>query len=260
MTKIKRGILRHFCLEGKTAIVTGASYGLGKAMAAGLAEAGADIVAVSRKLKNLENVKTEIENIGKKVLTVECDVSKLAQIKNLVDRTIDMFGRIDILINNAGITIRKEAIIYSERDWDKVVDINLKGVFLCCREVGKIMIKQGKGKIINIASLMSFTGGITIPAYAASKGGVSQLTKALSNEWAKYNVNVNAIAPGYFDTPLTKSLIEDPVRYNEITSRIPMERWGKPEDLKGAAVFLASDASDYITGHILVVDGGWMGR
>ena len=178
----------------------------------------------------------------------------------MVDRTIDMFGKIDILINNAGITIRKEAIKYSERDWDKVVDINLKGVFLCCREVGKIMIKQGKGKIINIASLMSFIGGITIPAYAASKGGVGQLTKALSNEWAKYNVNVNAIAPGYFDTPLTKSLIENSVRYNEIKSRIPMERWGKPEDLKGAAVFLASDASDYITGHILVVDGGWMGR
>ncbi|NVM03269.1 MAG: SDR family oxidoreductase [Candidatus Helarchaeota archaeon] len=253
-------MLRYFSLKGKTAIVTGSSYGLGRAMACGLAEAGADIVAVSRKLNNLEMVKSEIENVGRKVLTVECDVSKLAQVKNLVNRTIDMFGRIDILVNSAGITIREEAIKYTERDWDKVVDINLKGVFLCCREVGKIMIKQGKGKIINIASLMSFIGGITIPAYAASKGGVSQLTKALSNEWAKYNVNVNAIAPGYFKTPLTQSLIENPERYNEITSRIPMNRWGNPEDLKGAAVFLASDASDYITGHILVVDGGWMGR
>ena len=229
-------------------------------MAVGLAEAGADVVVISRKLKNLKEVKTEIENLGREVLPLKCDVSKLADIKNLINKTLERFGKIDILVNNAGITIRKETVKYSEKDWDKVIDINLKGLFLCSREVGKIMIKQNKGKIINIASLMSFIGGITIPAYAASKGGVSSLTKSLSNDWAKYNINVNAIAPGYIRTPLSEDLYNDPVRYPKILSRIPMERWGKPEELKGAVVFLASEASNYISGHIMIIDGGWMGR
>ncbi len=257
---MKKGILEYFNLEGKTAIVTGASYGLGRAMAVGLAEAGADVVVISRKLKNLKEVKKEIENLGREVLPVKCDVSRLADIRNLVNKTVKRFGKIDILVNNAGITIRKEPVKYSEKDWDKVIDINLKGVFLCSREVGKIMIKQKKGKIINIASLMSFIGGITIPAYAASKGGVSLLTKSLSNDWAKYNINVNAIAPGYFRTPLSEDLYNDPVRYPKILSRIPMERWGRPEELKGAVVFLASEASNYMSGHIMIIDGGWMGR
>lgn len=260
MAKKKKGILQYFSLENKIAIITGASYGLGKAMAVGLAEAGADIVVISRRLENLTDVKREIESLKRKVFPLECDVTKVSQIKNVVDETIRTFGRIDILVNNAGITIRNESINYSEDDWDRVVDVNLKGVFLFCREVGKVMLKQKKGKIINIASLMSFVGGITIPAYSASKGGVAQLTKALSNEWAQHGVNVNAIAPGYFKTPLTKALLENPQRYNEITSRIPMQRWGEPEDLKGAVVFLASEASNYLSGHILTVDGGWIGR
>ncbi|MFC1557973.1 SDR family oxidoreductase [candidate division KSB1 bacterium] len=260
MEKSKNGILEYFSLKGDTAIVTGASYGLGRAMAVGLAEAGADVVVVSRKSKNLEGVAQQIRELKKNVLQIECDVSKPAQIKQLVEETTSEFGRIDILINNAGITIREKADTYSEQNWDKVLDTNLKGTFLCCREAGKIMIKQRRGKIINIGSLMCFTGGVTIPSYAASKGGVGQLTKALSNEWAQYNINVNAIAPGYFKTPLTKALFDDAKRYKEITSRIPMGRWGEPEELKGTVVFLASRASDYVTGHIFTVDGGWMGR
>lgn len=260
MKKLKKGILEYFSLEGDTAIVTGASYGLGQAMAVGLAEAGADVVVVSRKAKNLEGVAREIKHLKRKVLQIECDVSKPGHIKRMVTDTVKEFGRIDILVNNAGITIRENALDYSEKNWDKVIDTNLKGTFLCCQEAGRVMIKQRKGKIINIGSLMCFTGGITIPSYAASKGGVGQLTKALSNEWAQYNITVNAIAPGYFKTPLTKDLIENSKRYNEITSRIPKGRWGEPEELKGTVVFLASSASDYITGHIFTVDGGWMGR
>ncbi|MCK4966736.1 SDR family NAD(P)-dependent oxidoreductase, partial [bacterium] len=226
MEKSKDGILECFSLKGDTAIVTGASYGLGRAMAVGLAEAGADVVVVSRKSKNLEGVAQQIRDLKRNVLQIECDVSKPAQIKQLVEKTTAEFGRIDILVNNAGITIREKAETYSEKNWDKVLDTNLKGTFLCCREAGKVMIKQRKGKIINIGSLMCFTGGITIPSYAASKGGVGQLTKALSNEWAQYNINVNAIAPGYFKTLLSQALFDDEKRYEEITSRIPMGRWG----------------------------------
>ncbi len=257
---MKKNILKYFNLEGKTAVVTGASYGLGKAMAVGLAEAGADVVVVSRKLKNLSEVKNEIEGLGRRVLPLKCDVSKITDVKNIINKILKEFKKIDILVNNAGITIRKEAVKYSDNDWDRVINTNLKGVFLCCREAGKVMIKQKKGKIINIASLMSFIGGITIPAYSASKGGVALLTKAFSNDWAKYNINVNAIAPGYFKTPLTEKLLHNKVRYPQIISRIPMGKWGKPDDLKGTVVFLASEASNYISGHIIVVDGGWLGR
>lgn len=260
MKKKKKGVLDCFCLKDNTAIVTGASYGLGQAMAVGLAEAGADVVVVSRKAKHLDSVKKEIEVLKRKVLPVQCDVSKPADVKTLIKKTVDTYGRIDILVNNAGITIREKAADYSEQDWDKVINTNLKGTFLCCREAGRIMINQKKGKIINIGSLMCFTGGITIPAYSASKGGVAQLTKALSNEWACYNICVNAIAPGYFKTPLTSDLLNNPKRYKEITDRIPLGRWGEPDELKGAVVFLASPASDYVTGHIFTVDGGWMGR
>jgi 2-deoxy-D-gluconate 3-dehydrogenase len=259
MTK-SESILDKFRLDGKVAMVTGASRGLGQAMAIGLAEAGADIVALSTNQKNLQATVESISQVGRKILPLQCDVADFAQIQSTVQKTMDEFGAIDILVNNAGIIRRSPAESYSDEDWMAVIQTNLNAVFHFCREVGKIMIGRRKGKIINIASLLSFSGGITVPAYAASKGGVAQLTKALANEWAKYNIQVNAIAPGYFETDNTKALRENKVRFEEITARIPTGRWGKPEDLKGAVVFLASKASDYVNGHILLVDGGWMAR
>lgn len=253
-------IMDKFRLDGNVAIVTGASRGLGQAMAAGLAEAGADIVALSTKLKNLDQTMESISGPGRRILPLKCDVTDFTQIRRVIKRTLDEFGNIDILVNNAGVIRRAPAERYSDEDWDIVINTNLKAIFQFSREVGRIMIERCKGKIINIASLLSFSGGITVPAYAASKGGVAQLTKALANEWAKYNVQVNAIAPGYYETDTTRQLREDKSRFEEITARIPAGRWGKPEDLKGAVVFLASEASDYVNGHILLVDGGWMAR
>lgn len=253
-------IIDKFRLNGKVAIVTGASRGLGQGMAIGLAEAGADIVALSTDMTNLKQTTEAISGLGRKVFPLTCDVTVSAQIQRAIDKTMDEFGTIDILVNNAGIIRRAPAEEYSDDDWSIVIDTNLNAVFQFCRRVGKIMIEQRSGKIINIASLLSFSGGITVSAYAASKGGIAQLTKALANEWAKYNVQVNAIAPGYYETDNTKLLRENKVRYEEITTRIPVGRWGKPEDLKGAVVFLASRASDYVNGHILLVDGGWMAR
>lgn len=253
-------IMDKFRLDGNVAIVTGASRGLGQAMAAGLAEAGADIVALSTKLKNLDQTMESISGPGRRILPLKCDVTDFTQIRRVIKRTLDEFGNIDILVNNAGVIRRAPAERYSDEDWDIVINTNLKAIFQFSREVGRIMIERRKGKIINIASLLSFSGGITVPAYAASKGGVAQLTKALANEWAKYNVQVNAIAPGYYETDTTRQLREDKSRFEEITARIPAGRWGKPEDLKGAVVFLASEASDYVNGHILLVDGGWMAR
>ena len=229
-------------------------------MAIGLAEAGAKVIAVSTDKNNLNSTVEEISKIGGSVIADTCDVSKKDHIYNIVNIAKKEFGRIDILINNAGIIRRAPAEEHSDEFWDKVIDVNLNSVFYFCREAGKVMINQNSGKIINIASLLSFSGGITVPSYAASKGGVAQLTKALANEWAKYNIQVNAIAPGYFATDNTKKLIEDPVRNEQISARIPATRWGNPNDLKGAAVFLASSASDYVNGHILLVDGGWMAR
>ena len=251
--------LNLFNLEGKVAVVTGASYGIGKGIAEGLAEAGADVVPASRSLDNLKEVAENIEKIGRKSLPIACDVADTAQIKDMFARVHSEFGRVDISVNAAGITRRSPAIEFPEEDWDDVISVNLKGLFICCQEAGKIMIEQGGGKIINIASMMTFFGGILVPAYSASKGGVGQLTKALSNEWAKHNVNVNAIAPGYILTPMTAAIQKDPVRFPAITARIPSGRWGEPEDMKGAAIFLASPASDYIHGHILAVDGGYAG-
>lgn len=253
-------VLQQFGLDAKVAIVTGASRGLGQGMALGLAEAGAHIVTVSTRLENLGETVKAVEKLGRRALPMACDVTDSGQIRAVIDKTLEKFGTIDILVNNAGTIRRAPAHEYSDEDWQVVIDTNLNGLFQFCREAGKIMIERKRGKIINIASLLSFSGGITVPAYAASKGGVMQLTKALANEWAQHNVQVNAIAPGYFETDNTRALRENKQRFEEITARIPAGRWGKPEDLKGAVVFLASEASNYVNGHILLVDGGWMAR
>lgn len=251
-------ILDEMSLTGKTAIVTGASRGLGKAMALGLAEAGADVVLVSRGMPELRAAAQEIGRLGRSALPISADVSNLKDVGAMVERVVSEFGRIDILVNNAGTTVRMPSESFTEEAWDKVIDVNLKGAFFCAQAVGKVMINQSSGKIINIASLLSVIGVPTAVAYAASKGGISQLTKTLAVEWAKYNINVNAIGPGYFRTDLTKPLQEDKDRSAQILSRIPMRRWGDPDDLKGVVVFLASEASDYITGQTIYVDGGWL--
>ena len=253
-------ILDKFNLSGKVAIVTGASRGLGQAMAVGLAQAGADIVSVSTNADNLKETDARITNLGRTSLTIGCDVSDGEQIKNMIEQVLAHFGKIDILVNNAGIIRREAAHQYSDDDWADVINTNLTGVFRLCRGIGKIMLQQGSGKIINIASLLSFSGGITVPAYAASKGGVAQLTKALANEWADKGLQVNAIAPGYFATDNTENLRRDEARNQEICGRIPAGRWGDPEDIAGTAVFLSSDAANYVNGHVLLVDGGWMAR
>ncbi len=249
-----------FQLDGQVALVTGASFGLGYGMASGLAEAGADIIAVSRKLENLGNIEQSVRHMGRTCLPLACNVGDRNQVKTMVAQALDKFGRIDILVNNAGIIRRTPATAFSEADWQEVIDVNLNGVWYCCQEVGRGMVAQKKGKIINIASVLSFQGGVTVPSYAASKGALAQLTQALANEWASQGVNVNGIAPGYCVTDNTEALRNDPTRSQAILARIPAARWGMPEDLKGAVIFLASPASDYVHGHLLVVDGGWMGR
>ena len=245
-------------LDGKVALVTGASRGLGRAMALGLAEAGADVAVVSRTKKALNALVEEIRALGRRGLSIRADVTDRDEVEELVRRTMEAFGRIDILVNNAGTIFRAAAEEYPEEAWDRVMAVNLKGVFLCCQAVGKVMIAQRRGKIINIGSLLSEIGVPLIPAYTASKGGVRQLTKALAVEWAQYNIHVNAIGPGYFRTELTDALQKDEERAAWILSRTPMGRWGVPEDLKGPVVFLASDASNFITGQMLYVDGGWL--
>lgn len=250
--------MKLFDLSGKTAIVTGGSSGLGEGMSLGLAEAGADIVLVDRDTKT--DAAEKIKKFGREVLTLNADLSDIKVIPMIIEETIKKFGKVDILINNAGTIRRTPAIDYSEEDWDYVMYLNSKTVFFLAQAVAKDMLKRRKGKIINIASLLSFSGGLTVPSYSASKGAVAQITKALANEWAKFGLNINAIAPGYMVTKNTEALRKDEVRYKSISERIPMERWGMPEDLKGAAVFLASEASDYVNGHILLVDGGWMAR
>ncbi|MDE3057000.1 MAG: 2-dehydro-3-deoxy-D-gluconate 5-dehydrogenase KduD [Bacteroidota bacterium] len=247
-----------FDLTGKTAIVTGASTGLGAGMALALAEAGADIVLVSRN--GSAGTKKEIEKKGRNTLDVVADLSATSQIHMIVEKTLLEFGKIDILINNAGIIRRTPAIDFSEKDWDEVMAVNAKTVFFLAQAAAKDMMKRKDGKIINISSLLAFQGGILVPSYAASKGAVAQITKALANEWAQHGINVNAIAPGYMATNNTRPLQDDPARSKAILDRIPAGRWGKPDDLKGTVVFLASAASDYVNGHVLVVDGGWLAR
>jgi len=255
------GVMERFSLRGKVAIVTGASKGLGQAMAIGLAEAGADVVGVSRLIEQQAQTKKSVESLGRRYLGIEFDLRKINKIGTILDIAIEQFGTVDILVNNAGIIKRAPITEYSEEDWDEVLDVNLKSVFLLSQKFARHLIeKQKKGKIINIASMLSFQGGIYTTAYTVSKHGILGLTKVLANELAKYGINVNAIAPGYMITDNTEALRKDEKRYNEILSRIPMGRWGMPEDLKGAVVFLASEASDYLTGSVIAVDGGWLSR
>jgi 2-deoxy-D-gluconate 3-dehydrogenase len=247
-----------FDLSGTTAIVTGASTGLGQGMSIGLAEAGANLVLVD----HVASTETDraIQAMGRKTLPLVADLSNLSSITMIMERTLAEFGQVDILVNNAGIIRRTPAIDFSEKDWDDVLALNTKTVFFFSQAVARDMMKRKRGKIINVASLLSFQGGILVPSYAASKGAVAQITKALANEWAKSGININAIAPGYMATNNTKALREDPVRSAAILDRIPAGRWGLPDDVKGVAVFLASRAADYVNGHVLVVDGGWMAR
>jgi 2-deoxy-D-gluconate 3-dehydrogenase len=249
-----------FRLDNKVALVTGASAGLGAAIAKGLAEAGAR-VACHGNTRSPDQTCKEIVDNGGTAQSVVGDLGVKQTAASLVQETIERFGRLDIVINNAGTIRRAPAADYSDEDWETVIEVNLSSLFRLSRTAGKHMIERGEGgKIVNIASLLSFQGGITVPAYAASKGGVAQLTKALANEWAKFNINVNAIAPGYFRTTNTAALQADETRNRQILERIPAGRWGEPEDLVGAAVFLSSSASNYVNGHVLVVDGGWLGR
>jgi len=252
-------ILDRFNLKGKAALVTGSSRGLGAAIAVALAEAGAH-VAVHGSTAPPEATRSRVEATGAKSIALAGDVGERDVCARLVEETVRAFGTIDILVNNAGIIRRSPAVEQSEEDWKAVIDINLTSVFRLTQHAGRRMLAQGSGKILNIASLLSFQGGILVPAYAAAKGGVAQLTRSFANEWAGKGVNVNAIAPGYMDTDNTEALRNDPVRSRQILERIPAGRWGQPEDLAGAAVFLASPASDYMHGQVLVVDGGWMNR
>jgi 2-deoxy-D-gluconate 3-dehydrogenase len=247
-----------FDLSGKIAIVTGASTGLGAGMTLGLAGAGADVVLVDRVAS--DDVAEQVRALGRRATTVVADLTKMESIAKLVDAAVSAFGKVDILVNNAGIIRRTPAIDFSETDWDEVMTLNSKTVFFLSQAAARDMMKRKYGKIINIASLLSFQGGILVPSYAASKGAVAQITKALANEWAQHGININAIAPGYMATNNTKALREDPARSKAILDRIPAGRWGLPEDLAGVAAFLASPASDYVNGHVLAVDGGWLAR
>ena len=248
-----------FKLDGKVALVTGASTGLGAAIAIALAEAGAN-VACHGNTHAPDETCAAVINAGRQAFALTGDLGDRETPRKLIDSTIADFGQLDILVNNAGTIRRAAATEYSEEDWATVIEVNLSSVFRMAQLAGRHMIERGGGKILNIASLLSFQGGITVPAYAASKGGVAQLTKALANEWAAKNINVNAIAPGYMRTNNTRALQQDETRNRQILERIPAGRWGEPGDLGGAAVFLCSPASNYINGHVLVVDGGWMGR
>jgi 2-dehydro-3-deoxy-D-gluconate 5-dehydrogenase len=252
--------LSKFSLAGKTALVTGCKRGIGFAMAEGLAEAGADIIGVSATLENGSEIEKAVTALGRKFTAYQCDFADRAAVKSFATKVLAEQGTPDILVNNAGIIKRAPAAEHPDELWFEVIDVNLNAQFLLSREIGAKMIERGSGKIIFTASLLTFQGGINVPGYAASKGGIGQLTKALANEWASKGVQVNAIAPGYIATDNTEALRNDPVRQQAILSRIPAGRWGEPDDFKGPAIFLASAASDYVNGEILVVDGGWMGR
>lgn len=250
-----------FKLDGKVALVTGCKRGIGKAMALALAEAGADIIGVSATLESEGSaVEKEVQATGRSFKGYACDFSDRKALYAFIEKVKADHPVIDILVNNAGTILRAPAAEHSDELWDKVMEVNINAQFVLSRELGKEMISRGSGKIIFTASLLTFQGGITVPGYAASKGGIGQLTMALSNEWASKGVQVNAIAPGYIATDNTQALQDDPERCAAILSRIPAGRWGKPEDFKGPVVFLASAASDYMSGHTMLVDGGWMGR
>lgn len=252
-------ILDNFKLDGKTALVTGCNKGIGQYYALALAEAGADIIGVSSG-KDFSETEKLIIGVGKKFKSYTCDFSIREQLYDFIKKVKADFRRIDILVNNAGTILRKPISEHPDEYWDKVIEINLSSQFILTRELGKEMVARGYGKIVFIASLLAFQGGILVPSYAASKGGIKQLTMAFANEWASKGVTVNAIAPGYIATDNTKQLREDPVREKAILDRIPAGRWGTPRDLMGTVVFLCSDASNYLNGSVVTVDGGWMGR
>ena len=246
-----------FRLAGRVAIVTGASKGLGYGTALALADAGADVVVTSRALERVEPVAAEIRAMGRQALPLALEVRSLDSVEAMVEATLERFGRIDILVNNAGINIPEPALEVSEEHWDRVLDTNLKGLFFCAQQVGRAMLRQGQGKIINVGSQMGFVGGKLRAAYCSSKGGVVQLTKALAIEWSPHGVNVNGVAPTFLRTPFTAPMFEDRDFYEEVVGNILFGRLGEVEDVLGAIVFLASPASDLITGHTILVDGGW---
>lgn len=254
-------ILEQFKLNGKTALVTGCKRGIGKAMAIALAEAGADVIGVSASLE-LENSEVEqaVKACGRKFKAYQCDFSDRDKLYKFISQVKSENPVIDILINNAGTILRAPAAEHSDDYWDKVVEVNLSAQFILTRELGKEMLKRQYGKIIFTASLLTYQGGITVPGYAASKGGIGQIIMSFANEWASQGININGIAPGYIATDNTEALRNDPQRSEAILGRIPQGRWGKPEDFMGPVVFLASDASSYMNGAITLVDGGWMGR
>lgn len=255
------GILDRFRLDGKVALVTGASRGLGQAIAIGLAESGADIAGMVRTSDCLETCEA-VQALGRRYMNVNCDLHEtpVAEFPNIIASVVQELGRLDILVNNAGIIRRAPAIEFSEEDWDTVITINQKALFFLSQAAAQVMSKQGGGKIINIASMLSYQGGILVPSYTASKSAVMGLTRALANEWAAKNINVNAIAPGYMTTDNTAALRTDEKRNAAILDRIPVGRWGDPSDLQGIAVFMASDASNYMHGAIVPIDGGWLAR
>ena len=255
------GILDSFKLDGKVALVTGASQGLGQAMAVGLAEAGADVAGLDRTPDCAETC-AQVEALGRRFMSIECDLlaASVADLGTVVADVVRTLGRLDILVNNAGIIRRAPALEFSEKDWDDVLNINLRAVFFLSQAAGRVMQAQGSGKIVNVASMLSFQGGLIVPSYTAAKSAVAGITRALANEWAPLGINVNAIAPGYMATANTAPLRADAERSTSILARIPAGRWGTPEDLKGAVVFLASAAANYLHGAIVPVDGAWLTR
>jgi 2-deoxy-D-gluconate 3-dehydrogenase len=254
-------VLDLFRLDGKTALVTGCKRGIGKAMALALAEAGADIIGVSASLETTgSEIEQKVKALGRNFKAYSCDFANRDSLYDFIKQVKADFPRIDILVNNAGMVRNNLVENFLDEDWDSVLEVNLSAPFILSREIGKNMIRHGAGKIIFTASLLTFQGGVTASSYAASKGGVGQIVKALANEWAGKGVQVNGIAPGYIATDIARGLLDDPVLYQKILERIPVGRWGNIDDLKGSTVFLASAASDYVNGEILTVDGGWMGR
>ncbi|HBK4601300.1 2-dehydro-3-deoxy-D-gluconate 5-dehydrogenase KduD [Klebsiella michiganensis] len=252
-------VLNAFDLTGKVAIVTGCDTGLGQGMTLGLAQAGCDIVGVNRRIPH--ETAEKVQALGRRFTAIQADLSRQDEIETIVDRAVAAMGRVDILVNNAGTIRRADALSFSEKDWDEVINLNLKSVFFLSQAVARQFIQQGDGgKIVNIASMLSFQGGIRVPSYTASKSGVLGITRLMANEWAGHRINVNAIAPGYMATNNTQQLREDVERSKAILERIPAGRWGVPDDLQGPVVFLASRAADYISGFTLAVDGGWLAR